>query len=799
VICLYKIAQSIYLNGFTFLSGFGTISKCYSVGRIISHIGLSGDIFIKGFCQSWEKVYDCFWDTDRSGIEDKDELDDIIGKNTTEMMMKETFINAGWDFDETWEIQAGFSYPYFKGQYHDPIIISVVPDAYEDDAYQFNMESIISDIPGYNNSLEYWLKTNAGWLSIDDNGVLSGLPTNEDVGSYYAKITVVDKANNLDWKNFTFEVINTNDDPIIITESLSDALEDQKYSFQLDGTDIDPTEDVLSWELLQTNATFLEFNNSTGILSGTPVDTDVGSYFVEIMLSDGIGGFDSIEYELVVQDFNDPPIIISDDVVTALQNQSYNVSYKVYDEDDSDGFKWYLNTDASWLRIIEETGTLIGFPGNDDIGNYFVNISVEDKRGGNTSRNFTLEVLDVNDPPIWETVPIDSRILPDQLFTFELEANDIDDPEIFKWKLHTDADWLTLISGTGRLSGVPASDDYGLYFVNITVEDQRGGSSSYNFSITVENLNDPPIWSYVPDDDMLYEGEKFSFNVDAVDVDGDELSFYVTTDPVTDMSIDKETGVINWEATLDFFTPPYNVLYITVEATDGTEVIYHNFTLSVIGNGTSNSGIVKIEPENEEDSSTTMTMVLMIVMLILLIILGTLLTILVKKRSDMAVKEALHRQEVPMTRALPSADKIFISYAQNDKSIADKICEDLEINGYGCWIAPRNIIPGETWGKAIIKGINDCKVMVMVFSEHSNQSVQVLREIERAVHKKIPIILFRVSEVEPSEDFEYYVSAVHWLDAVEKPIDQHISKLRENIKMSFDGKEKESEIEINGN
>ena len=74
----------------------------------------------------------------------------------------------------------------------------------------------------------------------------------------------------------------------------------------------------------------------------------------------------------------------------------------------------------------------------------------------------------------------------------------------------------------------------------------------------------------------------------------------------------------------------------------------------------------------------------------------------------------------------------------------------------------------------------------MIFSEHSNESVQVLREIERAVHKKIPIIIFRIADIDPSEEYEYYVSAVHWLDAVSEPLELHIDKLKEIVYRSFD-------------
>ncbi len=38
---------------------------------------------------------------------------------------------------------------------------------------------------------------------------------------------------------------------------------------------------------------------------------------------------------------------------------------------------------------------------------------------------------------------------------------------------------------------------------------------------------------------------------------------------------------------------------------------------------------------------------------------------------------------------------VFISYAHEDKAIADAICAKLEENKIRCWIAPRDITPGK--------------------------------------------------------------------------------------------------------
>jgi len=119
----------------------------------------------------------------------------------------------------------------------------------------------------------------------------------------------------------------------------------------------------------------------------------------------------------------------------------------------------------------------------------------------------------------------------------------------------------------------------------------------------------------------------------------------------------------------------------------------------------------------------------------------------------------------------------FISYCSEDKKIADAVCGTLEANKIRCWIAPRDVGPGRTWSSAIVEAIGESAVMVVIFSKHSNASPQVLREIERAVNKGVAIIPFRVEDVVPSKDLEYFISSCHWLDAMNPPLEKHIGDL----------------------
>ena len=77
------------------------------------------------------------------------------------------------------------------------------------------------------------------------------------------------------------------------------------------------------------------------------------------------------------------------------------------------------------------------------------------------------------------------------------------------------------------------------------------------------------------------------------------------------------------------------------------------------------------------------------------------------------------------------AHDVFISYSSKDKPIADGICAHLEGAGIRCWIAPRDISPGEDWPTAIDRAISQSRVMVLVFSAHSNSSEDVSRELFR--------------------------------------------------------------------
>ena len=131
---------------------------------------------------------------------------------------------------------------------------------------------------------------------------------------------------------------------------------------------------------------------------------------------------------------------------------------------------------------------------------------------------------------------------------------------------------------------------------------------------------------------------------------------------------------------------------------------------------------------------------------------------------------------------------VFISYSSKDKNAANAVCAVLERNGIRCWIAPRDVTPGMVWGSVIVGAINGAKIMVLVFSGAANTSPQIEREVERAISKGIPVIPFRIEDVQPSDSLEYFISASHWLDAFTDPLEQHLEKLAKVVRQIIEAK-----------
>src|ERR1051325_9846052 len=100
------------------------------------------------------------------------------------------------------------------------------------------------------------------------------------------------------------------------------------------------------------------------------------------------------------------------------------------------------------------------------------------------------------------------------------------------------------------------------------------------------------------------------------------------------------------------------------------------------------------------------------------------------------------------------APTVFISHSSDDAKVARTICAALERRGLSCWMASRDVGPGQNYMETIVRAIRDAKVMVLVFSQHANISNEILKELSLASKYKLNVIPARIEDVVPSEAFE---------------------------------------------
>lgn len=136
--------------------------------------------------------------------------------------------------------------------------------------------------------------------------------------------------------------------------------------------------------------------------------------------------------------------------------------------------------------------------------------------------------------------------------------------------------------------------------------------------------------------------------------------------------------------------------------------------------------------------------------------------------------------------------QVFVSHSHVDAALAEDLTIALEKRGIGCWMAPRDVPAGGSYAAAILTALEECSCFVLIFTERSNTSGHVLREVERAVYIGVDIIPVRFDTPAVSKSLSYFLTSVHWLSALSRsPGDLEIAA--DKIASSIKGRSKETE------
>ncbi len=317
------------------------------------------------------------------------------------------------------------------------------------------------------------------WLSWDEGSQeLHGSPDNRHVGYYQISINLSDGDEHFDKHEFCIHVKNK--PPKILTENIDITFENCPYFVDYN-CDQDGLGDI-TWSM-KTDLENFNIDTETGILTGLPTSDQLGDANITIIVNDGNDGWDWTSFILKIGDVNDPPMIITDDELIAYEDDYYCRSYNAYDIDIEDTFAWSLNTNASWMSLDQDLITLYGFPSNDDVGFTYVNISVVDNRGGSDFHNFTLEVINVNDPPIWEDTIEMLSVIEGEIITHQFQAIDPDIDDVISYSIASFPEIdLNVDISTGEISWLASSEGLsrtldGNFSTTLTISASDGGLS----------------------------------------------------------------------------------------------------------------------------------------------------------------------------------------------------------------------------------------------------------------------------------------------------------------------------------
>lgn len=111
--------------------------------------------------------------------------------------------------------------------------------------------------------------------------------------------------------------------------------------------------------------------------------------------------------------------------------------------------------------------------------------------------------------------------------------------------------------------------------------------------------------------------------------------------------------------------------------------------------------------------------------------------------------------------------RLFVSHHSSKAQVALHVEKALAVHGVDCWIAPRDVDPGEAFDDAIMRAIAQCDAVLLLFCKESDRSSHVKRELILADTRHKAIIPLRLEQIVPDK-LAYHLANSQWIDWLEQ-------------------------------
>ena len=256
--------------------------------------------------------------------------------------------------------------------------------ATEDAAYSASIAGGASDVDA-GDTLTFSKVSGPAWLGIASSGAVSGTPTNANVGANAFTVRVTDAAGATADATLNVIVVNVNDAPAFTANPINggSANEDAAFSGSIAsyGGDVDAG-DTLTFSKVDGPA-WLSVDSS-GAVSGTPINANVGANVFTIRVTDTAGATADAALNISVINTNDAPTFTANPIagVAATGDSAYSgtLAGQAIDVDVGDSLTFSKASGPAWLTLAAD-GALGGTPVAGDAGPNSFSVRVTDVAG----------------------------------------------------------------------------------------------------------------------------------------------------------------------------------------------------------------------------------------------------------------------------------------------------------------------------------------------------------------------------------------------------------------------------------
>jgi hypothetical protein len=487
----------------------------------------------------------------------------IVGKSGSIVASAEGGLHEGQTIGESSRLPVGGSGP----------IATIIADQNAYDGHTFSLNVSGHFKPSTGDALTFSAKLPTG-LGIDAHtGIISGTPTDSDFGNNPVTVTATDTHGQAISESFYLAVGDGG--PTATAIANQSAYEGHSFSLNVSNYFAAAAGDALTFSAKLPAG--LSIDAHTGVISGTPTDSDFGNNLITVTATDAHGLAISESFRLQVGDSGPTATAIADPRANEGQAFSLNVSSHFAAPAAGDALTFSANLPTG-LSIDTHTGVISGTPTDSDYGNNTITVTATDAHGKAISESFNLAVGDSGPTA---TAIANQSGFEGQAFSLNVASHfaapAAGDTLTFSAKLPTG---LSINAHTGAISGTPTDGDFGNNLVTVTATDAHGKAMSESFNLAVGDSG--PTATAIANQSG-FEGQAFSLNVSshfAAPAAGDTLTFSAKLP--TGLSINAHTGVISGTPTDGDFGN--NLVTVTAIDAHG-KVISESFNLVVGDSG----------------------------------------------------------------------------------------------------------------------------------------------------------------------------------------------------------------------